>query len=161
MAFGIAITQGSQVASEANGYIVRFNMKQYNALAITQVQLKSATVFSSPVVGGISSPDLFEYLATTGAIPDLAWSYNGSNLDLFVKTAKFPFNGTVGLGVWWKRNASPVSAVSDTVDVPVEARRLFMSLCRREAYNAKGKQPKIDINADILREQKLLGVING
>ena len=156
--YGTAITVGAEVASGSHGYIVRFNLQANDVQSVTQVQAEATgPVFSDVIQSPVDLATLAGYLALASP-PDIAWSFSGGNLDVFLKTSKFPFESTTALAIWWMKNALNVALVTEYLDVPDPARELARLMALFEAYSATGKRPKYNIEQLIDAQKVLIGL---
>ena len=158
--FGNAITDGAVISTGTYGYIVRFSLATQEVNSMLQIQMAQTSgtpVLSDVVTAGVSQAILAGYpeLATC---PDLAFSLTGLNLDVFLKTATYPYVAANRLGFWFYKDGTNVTGSSDKIDVPQEARELFKLMCLREGYVFLGKNPAYDIEAMIDEQKQLLGL---
>jgi hypothetical protein len=159
--FGNAITDGAVVSTGTYGYIVRFAVGTQEVNSVLAIQMQNAagtpTVLSAVVKAAVDQSILAGYPELI-TCPDLAFCLTGQNLDVFLKTATYPYAATNRLGFWFYRDGLNVALAGDKIDVPQEARELFKLMSLREGYVFLGKNPQYDIEAMIDEQKQLLGL---
>lgn len=156
MAFGSPITDGTAIATGTYGYITSFNLSTQEIDELTGLQ-----VYLSPAYSSIATPVeisvLFAYPEASGC-PNLAVAQSGINVFVFCKTSIYPNTASTRVAFFFKKRATTVTAVSDLLDIPNEARNLFFNYCMEQAQIINEVTPDRNIRQNINNEIEKLGL---
>jgi len=143
MAFGNAITEFTQLAIGAYGYIVAVNLTSLNMVTVEMVQAQTdAQTTLPPITSEISLSELLGYVADVDA-PDLAFAYDeGSICYIFLKTTVYPYTSNTRISLTGLRNPQLMIADSDLIDFPVTYIPIVQQYMLELAYESVvGKVP--------------------
>jgi hypothetical protein len=140
------ISDGTQVKIGSVGYIVCFDLTEYDISDILGVQVRTTEEdWSKPVNASTDYVTMSEYIDDSEA-PDLAFFWMRNTLYIYVNS-KYTWQEDALLNFWYYRNAQNISALVDDnqepvyVDIPGELEQLGLSLILRKVY--------IDLNTTV------------
>jgi len=158
MAFGNAITDFVVVADGTAGNVIGISLEAELVKEVVQVQLKNtAGAYSAINTQPVSLAALFGYLSEANP-PSFAWTQQGPIVYVFLLASAYPYVNTNRLALWWFRNAIPLATTSDKLDIPPDAKDLFISICLRLGKQTQDKRVELDVELRRIREKKLLGL---
>lgn len=161
MAFGIAISDGTDVAVGTYGKVVRFNLSAYEVRTVRAIQLQDPSTTPDTmgdVVSAGTTPETLQAYPEDASAPDAAFAQSGDILDVFVLEATWPVANAPRLGIWFTRNAQNVAVTTDKLDIPQEAKTLARALALREGYILKNKPVPFQIDEEVRAERARLGL---
>lgn len=155
--FGSLVTTGAQIEIATAGYIVRFNLTSNNLRVVNFVQAQSSSVTSAPATTALSKSALHSLLVTNTDALDIAFAQSGSNLDVFLKTATYPYTSATRVGFRFYRSANNLTLNTQSLDIPEKTRLLCKLLILQETYRSQNLPVPQPIKSAIESEKTLLG----
>ena len=159
MAFGSPITDGTLVASGANGGIYLFDLTAQNIGTFISCKLQNTNTGAlSEMLTHVDATALFGYsLESADTTVEAAVSFAGNRAFVFIQATAFPSADT-RVAFFFKGKPEYVDAVSDNIDIPAESRQLLTLLCKQLALVADDGTPDRFINQEIAKETARLGL---
>jgi hypothetical protein len=160
MAFGNSTGDFTIIAPGGTiGEVISISFLNYRLRKVYSVQMKAtAGAYSDVVTSEVVESTLYNYLEDTNA-PTIAWVQTSTNLYVFLRTSAYPLNvDTNRIGIIFDRNTIPVTSVSSYIDIPQEAKQLFLNILLRNLKQRTEKRVEIDITSKINKEKLVLGL---
>jgi hypothetical protein len=127
------ITDGFQLKIGSAGYIVDFDLTDYDINNMIGVQVQKTSLQWSGAVTAMTEYDQLSNYVDNPLCPDVAFCWMRNNLFVFVKST-YTYVDTTILDFWYYRNAQNVTTVNDKVDIPGEFEQLALLLILRSVY---------------------------
>jgi hypothetical protein len=153
----ILVTTAPQRLTGTYGYVATFNLTDYLPQTVSQVQVYNGTTLSA-VSQTSTPPSTLDTYCGLVTCPTFAWTQKGNHVDVFLKTATYPYTATTEVEFTFLRNAQTLTADTDYLDIPDSARELFKNLCWKMMYNAKNSKVTSLIEENIKRQKSFLGL---
>lgn len=159
MAFGNPITDFTIVAPDGTyGNIVSIPLLSSRMREVDFVQVLSAGgVYSDPVTVPVTEAELYAYLEDVNA-PDVAFCRTNTLLFIFVKEGVYdPTDSAVRVGIVFWRNSIPIDDATDYIDIPHEAKSLFIAILNKLSIGRARKRIEWEDQQAVIREKNKLG----
>lgn len=159
MPFGAAVTSATQIEIGTEGYIVRFNLSGNNLRTVNMVQAQSGSNTTVPAVTALSKAALHTLLVTNPVETqvDVAFCQSGDNLDVFLRSADYPYTGATRVGFRFYRSANNLTANTQSLDIPEKTRLLCKLLILQETYRSQDLPVPQSMKSAIETEKTRLG----
>lgn len=160
MAIGNPITDGTQVAANAVGFIRMFDLSVQNAISITEAQVEDVTAVAlSPVTTPVAVNTLFGYMNATPASGNFAFAVDGFMAFVWFRLATYDNDATTRIAFWYDRDPFEYSSDSDLYDHYQESEQLGTLLALKNALIFTGETVSKSLNDAIDKEQKVLNLV--
>lgn len=155
---GVAITTGTVKLTGTNGYIVSFSLASSKVNRVLQVQLYNGTDLSTPAIAADTWANLVSYCDS--GTNECAFVQDGTTLNVFALAATFPNVIATKVNTNFLRDSVDLTATSDMMDIPPEARDLLKAIAIEEVYAGLGKKIPTFYRETINSEKSRLSLVS-